>query len=206
MIHHWSDNLEHSIILLVKFKNTSIEILGIDVHLGFNYHLCIYGITGDCPALKLILKHVNHQGYWCCWICFVKGTHVGNKRQYYFEEDVALRASLDYQTHSIQAATEKRNVFGHLGISPLFGIIDTPLPYGIVIDYMHVSLLRHTKTVLYYVYNKILKPKQRNELDELLRCQSFPHFFNRKMRAIKDFAFCKYVRERSITITQMEWF
>ena len=141
----------------------------------------------------MILKHVNHQGYWCCWICFLKGVHVGNKRQYYFEEKVALRTPLDYLRFSIEAEEKDRNIFGHQGMSPLIDILDVSLPHSIVIDYMHVSLLRHVKTVIHYLYEKVLKPKERQQLDESLRRQPFPHLFNRKMRAVKDFAYCKYV-------------
>ncbi|CAF2142004.1 unnamed protein product, partial [Rotaria magnacalcarata] len=46
---------------------------GITAQTGINYTLLIYGLTGDCPAIKLATKHVDHQGYWCCWMCFYKG-------------------------------------------------------------------------------------------------------------------------------------
>ena len=159
------------------------------------YQILVYGLTGDCPALKLILKHVNHQGYWPCWFCFLRGVHVGNKRQYYFEERIDFRSASEYEYYSKQAQLQKKNILGHLGASPLFGILDNPLPHCIVIDYMHVSLLRHTRTVIQYLYQKVLKPKQRNELDELLRRQAFPHCFNRRLRPVKEFSFCKCVNE-----------
>ena len=44
------------------------------------YTLIIYGVTGDCPALKKILNFIGHNGYDCCWFCYVHGQHVGGKR------------------------------------------------------------------------------------------------------------------------------
>ena len=125
----------------------------------------------------------------------MRGVHVGNKRQYYFEERIEFRSALEYKYYSKQASLEQKNLFGHLGASPLFDILDNPLPHSIVIDYMHVSLLRHTRTVIQYLYHKVLKPKQRNELDELFRRQAFPHCFNRRLRPVKEFSFCKCVSE-----------
>lgn len=156
-----------------------------------NYKILIYGLTGDCPAIKLATKHVNHQGYWCCWLCYQKGVHIGNKRQYYFDKEVILRSAAEYEHYSKEAQRTNQNIYGHLGFSPLACIFDIPLPHCIIIDYMHVSLLRHTRTVIQYLYQKYLKPKERDELDELLLRQPFPHSFNRKMRPIKEFSFCK---------------
>ena len=152
------------------------------------YKVLVYGLTGDCPAIKLATKHVNHQGYWCCWFCLTEGIHIGHKRQHYFNDKPILRSVNEYSHYSKEAERLNKNIFGHLGISPLTPIFDIPLPRCIVLDYMHVSLLRHTRTVIQYVYRNYLKPKQRNELDKLFRHQPFPHFFNRKMRPVSDFS------------------
>lgn len=83
------------------------------------------------------------------------------------------------------------------GISILQDILDVPLPHAILIDYQHVSLLRHTKTVLYAIY-KQLKPSARERLNQKLKHQSFPHFFNRKMKPFEEFSFIKAVELRNI--------
>ncbi|CAM2728584.1 unnamed protein product [Rotaria socialis] len=167
---------------------------------GINYKILIYGITGDCPAIKLAIKHVNHQGYWCCWFCYIHGVHIHHKRQYYFKKELALRSAAEYALYSHEAEETKTNIYGHLGVSPLSVIIDVPLPRCLVIDYMHVSLLRHTRTVIQYIYGNFLKPKQREELDELFRNQPFPHFFNRKMRPVKEFSYCKATELRNMLL------
>ncbi|CAF2091361.1 unnamed protein product, partial [Rotaria magnacalcarata] len=176
------------------------SILGIPTRSGINYKILIYGITGDCPAIKLAIKHVNHQGYWCCWFCYIRGVHIHHKRQYYFKKELALRSTAEYALYSHGAEETKTNIYGHLGVSPLSLIIDVPLPRCLVIDYMHVSLLRHTRTVIQYIYGNFLKPKQREELDELFRNQPFPHFFNRKMRPVKEFSYCKATELRNMLL------
>ncbi|CAF4176527.1 unnamed protein product [Rotaria sp. Silwood2] len=161
---------------------------GVPTRSGVNYKLVVYGLTGDCPAIKLATKHVNHQGYWCCWFCYIQGIHIDNKRQYYFQNELVLRSTTEYAHYSEKAERTNKNIFGHLGVSPLATVFNIPLPRCLIIDYMHVSLLRHTRTVIQYLYQKYLKPKQRNELDELFRHQPFPHFCNRKMRPVKEFS------------------
>ncbi|CAF1401710.1 unnamed protein product [Rotaria sp. Silwood1] len=83
------------------------------------------------------------------------------------------------------------------GISILQDILDVSLPYAILIDYQHVSLLRHTKTVLKAIY-KQLKPSDRERFDNKLKYQSFPHFFNRQMKPFNKFSFIKAVELRNI--------
>ena len=126
-------------------------ILGIPIQYGINYKIHVYGLSGDCPAIKLATKHVNHQGYWCCWFCYKRGAHIDNKRQYYFEKRLILRSTTEYAHYSREAERSNKNIFGHLGVSPLSLILDISLPRCLVIDYMHVSLLRHTRTVLFYM-------------------------------------------------------
>ncbi|CAF4124951.1 unnamed protein product [Adineta steineri] len=85
------------------------------------------------------------------------------------------------------------------GTSILKDILDTKLPQGIIIDYQHVSLLRHTKTLLYQVY-KQFSPSQRQLFDIKLKQQCFPHFFNRRMKTCKDLSFMKAVELRNVLI------
>ncbi|CAF1206930.1 unnamed protein product [Rotaria magnacalcarata] len=177
-----------------------IKKKGISTRSGINYKIIVYGLTGDCPAIKLATKHISHQGYLCCWFCYIHGIHVDNKRQYYFEKKIILRSETEYEFYSKEAEKTKTNIYGHLGRSPFSVVFDIPLPRCIVIDYMHVSLLRHTHTIIQYLYQKILKPKQRDELDDLFRHQAFPHNFNRKMRCVKDFSYCKASELRNMLL------
>ncbi|CAM4985710.1 unnamed protein product [Rotaria socialis] len=178
----------------------TVKKIGVPIRSVFSYKIVIYGLTGDCPAIKLATKHVNHQGYWCCWFCYTKGIHEDKKRQYYFENKLSLRSSSEYSYYSKEAQRTNTNIFGHLGVSPFTTVFDVPLPRCLIIDYMHVSLLSHTKTVIQYLYKNYLKPRERNELDELFRTQSFPHFFNRKMRPAKEFSYCKATELRNMLL------
>ena len=133
--------------------------------------------------MKLALNCVGNNGYYSCWFCKTRGVHVGRKRQYYFEEISTMRSVASYINESKEAEVHGENVNGHLGVSCFHEILDVPLPYSILIDYMHVSLLRHTRSVVLQIYQN-LSPKSRVEIDNKLRFQKFPHSFNRKLRPI----------------------
>ncbi|CAF4476027.1 unnamed protein product [Rotaria socialis] len=169
--------LEESFQQLNDVKKKSISTRS-----GINYKIIVYGLAGDCPAIKLATKHISHQGYICCWLCYTHGIHKLNM-------------------NFIQKKQKKqKNIYGHLGRSPFSVVFDIPLPRCIVIDYMHVSLLRHTRTIIQYIYQEILKPKQRDELDDLFRHQAFPHHVNRKMCCVKDFSYCKASELRNMLL------
>ena len=107
------------------------------------------------------------------------------KRQYYFQQIFPKRSSSDYVLESTAAESQRKNINGHFGLSVLHRILDIPLPKSILIDYMHVCLLRHTRAIVGQLYNR-LKPVERIALDDQLRKQPFPHTFGRKMRPISD--------------------
>lgn len=160
---------------------------------GKKYQMLFYGIVGDCPALKIILEFIGHTGYHSCFYCYIHGIHIGGrggKRQYYLDHNIQLREKKTYESESIRAAETSSNVYGHLGRSLLHDLLDVPLPNSIIIDYLHVSLLRHTRAITQQIYAK-LSPLQRKKFDTGLRGQKFPHFFNRKLRAVCDFSFVK---------------
>jgi hypothetical protein len=160
---------------------------------GTKCFLYFYGIIGDCPALKIILEFIGHTGYYCCFFCYIKGVHVGGrggKRQYYCDVRLKLRNIIDYELESTRAAVSASNVYGHLGRSILHDLLDVPLPNSIIADYLHVTLLRHTRAIVQQTYSN-LSPAQRITFDIGLRAQKFPHFFNRKVRAISDLSFVK---------------
>ncbi|CAF1134088.1 unnamed protein product [Adineta steineri] len=161
-----------------------------------NGNICkifFYGVVGDCPALKIILEIIGHNGYFSCFYCYIKGIHIGGrggKRQYYFANNIQLRDQKHYLLESLEAAKTSSNIYGHLGYSILHEILDVPLPYSIIGDYLHVTLLRHTRCIVKQIYSD-LTPSQRIKLDNNLRAQKFPHFFHRKVRAVCDFSFVK---------------
>lgn len=165
--------------------------LGIEVN-GDVYQVRFLSIVGDCPALKLVLNFIGHQGYYCCFFCRIRGEHIPHlhKRQYFYQDDWELRDSKSFAEQAIAASSTGTNVNGHLGVSVLNDLIDTPLPGAIMIDYLHVALLRHAKA-LFSVLHQRLKPGERKALDEKFRNQPMPHFFHRKLRPLSDLAYAK---------------
>jgi hypothetical protein len=161
------------------------------------YKLKIYSITGDCPALGMILKFNGHGGYFCCWYCYIEGEHINNKRQYKYEQPIILRNSTTYLQESILAEEMKMKVFGHVGITLLHSILDISLPDSVMVDYLHITLLGHAKALILNIYH-CLKPIERTQLDKKLKAQEFPHYFNRKMRMIEKFAYVKATEIRNI--------
>ncbi|CAF1241007.1 unnamed protein product [Rotaria sordida] len=174
-----------------------IKMKGIIINENHRINIKFLSITGDSPALSKILNFIGHGGYYCCNFCYVRGIDIGRKRQYFYGKKIFLRHMEKYYKQSKQAETTKENIHGHKGISILQDILDIPLPHAILIDYQHVTLLRHTKTVLRAIY-KQLKPSDRERFDNKLKYQSFPHFFNRQMKPFKEFRFIKAVELRNI--------
>ncbi|CAF1368239.1 unnamed protein product [Rotaria sordida] len=146
------------------------------VTIDHNHHIDVkfLCITGDSPALRNVLNFIGHG-------------------------EPVLRYSSTYAKESAEAEETKTIVYGHKGTSILQNILDTKLPEAIIIDYQHVSLLRHTKTVLSTIY-KQLKPSHRRLIDIKLKNQCFPHFFNRRMKPFKNLSFIKAVELRNILL------
>ena len=158
-----------------------------------------YGVTGDCPALRLILNFISHGGYYCCWYCYIRGEHIDGKRQYNFEEPMIMRDPDSFLDESFLAESKKLNVFGHLGQSIIQPILDVPLPNAIIADYLHVILLGHAKALMVNLYRS-LTPSERSQLDFRFKKQKFPHFFHRKLKPIGNFAFVKATEIRNILL------
>jgi hypothetical protein len=133
--------------------------------------------------MKLALNHIGNNGYYSCWLCKVEGIHTCNKRQYPFEEVPRMRSIKSYLNESKEAEANGEKVNGHLGMSFFREILDVPLPCSIIMDYMHITLLRHTLNVVLQIYENIA-PQYRLEIDNKLRAQQFPHTFNRKLKPI----------------------
>ncbi|CAF2219140.1 unnamed protein product [Rotaria magnacalcarata] len=161
-------------------------IAGFPLRQGGRIKLKVYGVIADCPAMSLILNHISHVGYFCCWYCMIEGKHVISKRQYYYKKNYKTRNALNFSSDSVKAQRLQTNIRGRLGISILDQILDIPLPKGIIADYLHVTLLRHAKTVCLYIYKKFMKPKDRFILNEKMAAQRFPHFFQRTIRKLDE--------------------
>lgn len=127
----------------------------------------------------------------------MRGLHIYNKRQFRFDPAFVLRNPRSFTDDSKRAEKMGLNIDGHLGTSILTEILDVPLPHAILIDYLHVTLLRHSKTMIQDLYSR-LKPFQREQVDVRLKQQTFPHFFNRRMRPLKDLSFVKATELRNI--------
>ncbi|CAM4892675.1 unnamed protein product [Rotaria socialis] len=175
----------------------SLKMQGIVINENINYKLKIYGVTDDCPVLRLILNFISHNGYYCCWLCYVPGEHIGGKRQYKIELPMIMRNKSAYEDESNLAEEKNINVYGHLGVSVLSPILDILLPDAVIIDYLHVTLLGHGKALISNLYYT-LKPIYRLEVDNRLNRQNFAHYFNRKMRPISNSGFVKATEIKKI--------
>ncbi|CAM4772296.1 unnamed protein product [Rotaria magnacalcarata] len=150
------------------------------------FRLILYGIIGDCPAMKLILNMGIH-------------SKEARKRQYPYSSQTQQRTTNSFITNGKLAEENNSNVFGHLGNSILQGIIDVPLPFSILIDYAHVTLLRHFRGVIQKISSS-LAPSVRQQIDVNLRSQAFPHIFNRKLRGIEELSFIKAVELKNLLL------
>lgn len=156
-------------------------------------------MTGDCPALKIALNFINHNGYYPCYFCHIHGVHRNGKRQYPYESNFEARTIEKFSHDATVASNYQKNVYGHLGVSTFECVLDIPLPQSVIIDYAHATLLRHSKSVFTNLYQR-LRPSVRQEVDDALLQQRFPHFFHRRMKAFSDFSFIKATEVRNILL------
>jgi hypothetical protein len=126
----------------------------------------------------------------------LRGVHRNNKRQFPYDPAIAARTPNEFAIDS-QIALTSGNERGHLGPSVLLNTLDCELPYSILIDYAHTTLLRHGKLILSEIYSR-LRPADRAELDEQLASQAFPHFFHRKLHRLSDLSFVKATEVRNL--------
>jgi hypothetical protein len=166
--------------------NYFLFFVGFPSRSGDRIMVKVYGVIADIPALNLVLNHKSHGGYDCCWYCKIQGEHVNHKRQYYYDEKVVLRNEYDFALDSRKAHYLQVDTNGRHGISILDKILDIPLPKSIIADYLHITLLRHAKTIMIYLYKEHMRPKNRVQLDKKISVQRFPHFFNRTIRTFNE--------------------
>jgi hypothetical protein len=89
------------------------------------------------------------------------------------------------------------NVQGHLEKSVFEPFIEIPLPQSVLIDFAHVTLLRHFRDVLRTVHAS-LSPAIRKQIDVSLVSQLFPHHLNRKLRDVEDLSCVKAVELKNL--------
>ena len=144
---------------------------------------------------------IGHTGYFPCFYCHIRGIHSreARKRQYPFVDHIDYRTVKSFRENSKSADLNQMNTLGHLGRSILDRIVDIPLPNSILIDYCHVSLLRHFREIL-RILSKRLSPADRKTIDTKLRQQRFPHYFGRKMRGIEDLSYIKAVELKNLLL------
>ncbi|CAF1311019.1 unnamed protein product, partial [Rotaria sordida] len=183
--------LQNTIAVLEELKTTGI-VVNDDI-----VKLKVLAITGDTPALKIALNFISHNGYYCCYFCLLHGVHQEGKRQYPYECPFQMRTAESFARDSNIASQFKRNENGHLGVSVFANVIDIQLPYSIIVDYAHASLLRHSKSIFSELYRR-LSPAIRDDVDITLAKQPFPHFFNRRMKSFKDLSFVKATEVRNM--------
>jgi hypothetical protein len=157
----------------------------------------VLALTGDLPALKIALNFIGHNGYHCCFFCYLHGVHREGKRQYPYECPFEMRTVNGFYQDAATASRLNRKEKGHLGVSIFSNLVDVQLPYSIIIDYAHASLLRHSKSIFSELYRR-LSPAVRIEVDTALTNQNFPHFFHRHMKSFKDLSFIKATEIRNI--------
>lgn len=144
---------------------------------------------------------IGHTGYFPCFYCHTEGEHVqqASKRQYRYESTIDYRTAKSFYIHSRDAQLTKKKIYGHLGTSVLDGVVDVPLPHALIIDYAHVSLLRHFRDITRTIVSSFA-PAVRKKIDLSLRTQKFPHFFHRKMRGVADFSFIKAIELKNLLL------
>ena len=169
------------------------------IHASFKVK--VYGCIGDSPALKLMCNMIGHNGYYPWHYCDIKGIYVqkARKRKYSYTPSIKYRSVNSFYSLSRAAQRKRQNIFGHLGISILENVLDVPLPHGILIDYAHVSLLRHFRDIVRVVWLS-LSPMVRDKIDDSLKKQPFPNFFHRKMRGVQEFSFIKATELRNLLL------
>lgn len=150
------------------------------------YKLIIFGITGDCPALSLIVNFINHNGYYSCWFCYIEGEHVNHRHQFRYSS-IRLRSKEHFRKLSAKAERNQLTILGHHGQNVLEDVLDVQFPDAIVLDYLHVSLLGFAKSMILLIYQQ-LKPKQRDLFNSQLANQSFPRIFS-NLPAVFDLQF-----------------
>ena len=184
--------------------------------------LYVLAWTGDCPAISLLLNFVNHNGHYSCWFCFIDSHYMNHKRQFH-HQPVVLRTSDDYWRLAKKREKSNKHVFGHFGRSITTELLDTPLPNGIVPDYLHVTVLGQSEkhrslnlsTFTFTTTQRIQRETRPSEISTYvsLTSPSVIHatscmnwwplpfcldFFNREIRSMENSAFIKGTEVRNL--------
>ncbi|CAF1377907.1 unnamed protein product, partial [Didymodactylos carnosus] len=108
---------------------------------------------------------------------------------YPFIRPLVERSSDDFKRFALEGSPQN-DCFGHYGMSVISKLYDHDLPSAIMIDHLHTSLLRQTKTIITHL-RELLSITELERLDTLLKHQSFPHTFNRRLPSFLNLAYVK---------------
>jgi hypothetical protein len=151
--------------------------------------------------MKMMLNMVGHTGYYCCFFCDIRGVHSkeAHKRQYPYSLKTQQRTIDSFIIDGQNAEKNEVKVCGHYGTFVLQDIIDVPLPSSVLVDYAHVTLLRHFRDVIKTISSS-LSPSVREQINVSLRTQPFPHHFNRKLRGVDELSYIKAVELKNLLL------
>ncbi|CAF0946406.1 unnamed protein product [Didymodactylos carnosus] len=173
----------------LKFNGLIVETKDVVGHSSsVRYNVVFLGLVGDLPALSMILNFKGHTGYYACFFCFTQGEH-DRKMLYPYTRPLQKRSPQDFHRFALKG-NPTNDYYGHYGNSIISNLFEKDLPLAIMIDYLHASLLRQTKTILTHLRDELSK-SDLEELSILLKNQKFPHTFNRHLPSLSNLSFVK---------------
>ena len=147
-------------------------------------------LMGDMPALSSLVQFVEHNAYYACMFCNMKGTynHESHCVIYTLDDDAELRTSEHFEkcaryASSMHRRIDRERTMGLKGISAFSEILDVPLPHSVVIDPMHTVFLCHSKKLLIHLKTFITK-ENLERINFKLRSMNFIHDILRRPRSL----------------------
>ncbi|CAF4144764.1 unnamed protein product, partial [Didymodactylos carnosus] len=188
-------------LLDLKLNGIVVNIPDSSGHVSpIHFEIIFLGIVGDLPALAMMLNFKGHNGYYACFFCLTRGVY-DTKVLYPFTRPLVERSSDDFKRFALEGSPQN-DCFGHYGMSVISELYDHDLPSAIMIDYLHTSLLRQTKTIITHL-RELLSISEIERLDTLLKHQSFPHTFNRRLPSFLNLAYVKGSELRNLLLYAM---
>ncbi|CAF1045584.1 unnamed protein product, partial [Didymodactylos carnosus] len=120
---------------------------------------------------------------------------------YPFTRPLVERSSDDFKRFALEDSPQD-DCFDHYGMSVISELYDHDLPSAIMIDYLHTSLLRQTKTIITHL-RELLSISELERLDKLLKHQLFLHTFNRRLPSCLNLAYVKGSELRNLLLYAM---
>jgi hypothetical protein len=149
-------------------------------------------LMGDMPALSTMVRFVEHNAFYACMFCNIKGTynHDGHCVIYFIDNNVKLRTSENFEkcaqlAASMQTRIDRERTMGVKGLSAFSEILDVPLPHSVVIDAMHTVFLCHSKKLLIHLQTYITK-ENLLKINSKLRSINFIHDILRRPKSLSN--------------------